>query len=295
MGKTKRSRQNSGGTTPPKNTQDKRQRTLSACFEPLSSITEKDTTQTDEMNKIDDKSEGEKQTDMEATLLVILEKVSCLPQILSEIKEVKKDIETLKETVKFNSDEVQDLKIENNELKERINKLEKKDKSEHCLKLETEINLLKKDIVNLETYSRKENIIIHGIKESSGTEDCKQLVKNLINNKLQISGEINIQRCHRLGKKQQEMDRHRPIIARFAFFSDRETVWKKKQMLKGSNLFIEEDLPVAIQQRRRRLLPVMKAARRDGKRASVHGDRLMIEGKPYTVESINSLPEKWTQ
>ncbi len=73
---------------------------------------------------------------------------------------------------------------------------------------------------------------------------------------------------------------------------DRELIWDKRSKLKKPNLWINEDFPVEITQHRRELEPIMREARRQGKQANISVDKLIIEGRSYTVDSLERLPEE---
>jgi ribA/ribD-fused uncharacterized protein len=110
--------------------------------------------------------------------------------------------------------------------------------------------------------------------------------------------DIKIVRCHRLGSVCQVKvpnAKPRPIIIKFHWFGDRERVWHSKKELKGSNMFLNEDFPREIIERRKTLWPVMKAARAAGHESFLNVDKLHIKyvngGKVvYSVDTLNQLP-----
>ena len=79
--------------------------------------------------------------------------------------------------------------------------------------------------------------------------------------------DIEFQRLHRIGAK--KPDSPRPIIARFLRFPDREKVFKRALELKDEiDVKLYAGYPREIQERRRKLWPHLKRARREeGKRA----------------------------
>ncbi len=64
--------------------------------------------------------------------------------------------------------------------------------------------------------------------------------------------------------------------------------WK----LKDTRIFLSEDFPAEVKQRRNILLPIIKAARAQGKRASLPVDKLFIEGTEYTINCLDRLPSE---
>ena len=151
---------------------------------------------------------------------------------------MEKKVSALEESIQFNEDDISDLKKESKESK-------------------FEINDLRKQLLYLETYSRRENIKFFGIDEEvpasevdSPPKDTRDLVFKFLENKLRIEtrhGRIEFQYCkeniytekgefsfeelhaartrvHRLGKPNNSSDKPRPIIARFLRYSDKEMV-----------------------------------------------------------------------
>ncbi len=148
-----------------------------------------------------------------------------------------------------------------------------------------------------ECQSRRSNLRIYGVKEAEGetVHQVEETVQCIFNQKLRISEDIHIERCHRLGPKSDISDsKPRPIIIKFSFFKQRDLVWSRKKELKGESIFIKEDFPPEIEARRNTLLPVYLAALKlpDSERPRVNlvMDRLYIGSDMYTVETIRNLP-----
>ena len=157
----------------------------------------------------------------------------------------------------------------------------------------TENTILKEKLLYLDTYIRRENLKFSGIPEDKkeSNKDCKRKLLDVIKDKLGIeSNQIQFQRCHRLGPKTQKSGKSREIIARFLRFGDRQEVWFNRNKLKNTNIVIHEDFPFEIEERRSKLYPSFKAARKANKQASLIGDKLYIEGRRYTVDTLNEIP-----
>ena len=160
-------------------------------------------------------------SEVSASLASIEEKVSRLDEDVQDLKQktnsVEKKASELEESVQFNEDDISDPKKESKESK-------------------FEINDLRKQLLYLETYSRRENVKFFGIDEvvpasevDSPPEDTRDLVFKFLENKLRIEnprGRIEFQRVHRLGKPNNSSDKPRPIIARFLRYSDKEIVMR---------------------------------------------------------------------
>ena len=142
-------------------------------------------------------------------------------------------------------------------------------------------------IINLEAYSRRENLNFEGIPESKD-EFCLGKVIDLMINVLKIpeAGDFRVDRCHRLHGNIFKPDEPRPIIVRFNIHPDRLQVLKNRRNLKGTKYVLREDNPGIIDSRGRALAPVLRAARKSDKYAAVYGDQLVYQKKRYTWENL---------
>ena len=162
-------------------------------------------------------------------------------------------------------------------------------------------NTLQKRCDNQESYSRRDNLVIHGIPENDDENEqtCMQLVRDFFTNDLQLadaeSQSIVFVRCHRLGKQIRGVNsRKRPIIVRFQNFADRKLVWSKRFHLKNKNYTLHENFASDVEYRRRILYPILTHARKSGKydkAAYLNDDVLKIKGINYTVENLQDLPK----
>ena len=96
---------------------------------------------------------------------------------------------------------------------------------------------------DLESRSKTNNIIIHGIqrKEDETRQECEELVCEMITDKLELVETIQFDRVHRLNAKPNS-----PIIARSTFYKDKENIMKENRKLKGSSVFIGDDFSAKV-------------------------------------------------
>ena len=130
-------------------------------------------------NKVDsnDNSEYSKKTDFTEADRQKLHK------IYESVASLASQVSKLQKSLKKSDQKIKELKTENEKLKQALN-----------------INTL--DIDNLQQYSRRENIRIHGIPESKGKKDDGEEVVIELAEKLGINMEsYDIQRAHRMGRK----------------------------------------------------------------------------------------------
>lgn len=163
-----------------------------------------------------------------------------------------------------------------------------------------EIENLKHKLISNEAQSRRNNLIFEGLMENQNETwtDCENKIYELLETKLGIQNAktlIKFERVHRLGPY--IPDNKRAVVAKFSFYKDRDTVWKKRSSLKGTNIWISEDYPVEIQSARKILFPIMRHAQKmstegQATKVSLSMDKLILNGKPFTIKDLDKLPEK---
>ena len=168
---------------------------------------------------------------------------------------------------------------------------------QRILILEEEKRQLQEKVVKLETHSRQRNLVFYGFAESryESDVDCYRKVMTVIRN-LGLNPNMPINRCHRLGPYHKHQNTPRPIIVSFHWFGDRNAVWNCKQYIKRFNnqIYVSEDFPEEIQQKRRILYPAFKKARSLPAyrgQVSLQKDKLIVANKVYTVDNMHTMPD----
>ena len=152
-----------------------------------------------------------------------------------------------------------------------------------------------RELTRQSIYSRRWNLLFFKINETEG-ESCNHLVRGLLKTDLKIAESCvdNMPLCgvHRLGKKCPNANQPRPIIVPFTCRADRDYVWRQRRLLEGSDIRIAEDLPFHIREIRKSfLVPALKKAKQDANaKASIVGDKLVVNGHRYT---FNNIPMQW--
>ena len=158
-------------------------------------------------------------------------------------------------------------------------------------------NKLLEKVNRLENQSRRDNLLFYGFKEERNEDETaiKRKLFNLLTTQMRLAPHVvenmKVVRCHRKGPYVQGRDR--PIIVKMHWFQDRKVIWESKSHLKGTEFYINEDFSDLTESRRRDLYPILKAARNNAKyrdNVSINVDRLILNGRTYTVEQLNSLP-----
>ena len=156
---------------------------------------------------------------------------------------------------------------------------------------------LKEKIIKLDSFDRKKNLKFTGFREQKG--ESKFDTKRAILGMLQTSGihlhPKAIEGAYRVGPHIKNRDR--PIIAKFLHGEERDFVHAKSAHIhKVTGIRTEEDLPEEIEKRRRLLKPIAIKANntivnKRHKYQATFQDKLKVNGKIYSMETINRLPE----
>ena len=132
----------------------------------------------------------------------------------------------------------------------------------------------------LEDQSRRNNLRFEGVEEQEeeNWEQTAEKIRKIAQNNLGIPTGVTIERAHRIGER--KYNRPRTIIAKFLHFGEKQDILRKSYKLKGTNIFVNEDLCEASQEKRREQLPLLRDAKRDGKLAYFVHTKLIIRNKP---------------
>ena len=188
-----------------------------------------------------------------------------------------------------------ELVLVKHDLENKQSKLENLESKVFYLENNSNLEPVQNRLDYLEDQSRRNNLRFDGIPERTG-ENWEQSTAEIqkVVSKLGITREVTIDRAHRVGTRTPG-SRPRPIVARFHYFSDRETILKNSNKLKNTNIYVNEDLCVNSQNLRKAQLPELKQARRDGKIAYFSHTKLITKNRsplpPAPLEESNhSLP-----
>lgn len=201
-----------------------------------------------------------------------------IDQLKGRIQTCEGIISELTKSLEFSQAEIVDLK-------NQVKVIEKSDneKQVEIVVLKSAVSELQQRINYQEDYSRRKNLRITGIQERQGGETWEQTtetVSNLLDEKLQLPT-MKLERAHRVGPF--NSSRPRTIVARFENFGDREAVVRNAKKLKGTNIYISDDLCPASQEKKRNQIRLLEQARQEGKIAYFKYTKLIIkerEGLP---------------
>ena len=208
-----------------------------------------------------------------------------------DLKDLRKEVAEIKLSLQFSQSKFDDATLKMDVIEKRINS------SEHDIKDSfDQIECMEDNLEYLENHSRRNNVKIFGIAEDKQTEkswdDTEKVVKDTLSDKLGITDNLEIERCHRVGNPNKSQrgnknshfgsrnDDPRPIVVKFLKWKDKEKVLQMARSQKPENVKFVADYAKRTLDRRREKVPQLIEARKKGKIAYFVMDKLMIRDKP---------------
>lgn len=164
--------------------------------------------------------------------------------------------------------------------------------------LKNEVVLLQEQLVEItnkldyhENQSRRNNIRFDGVPESDRETwmDTENKIQEILKTKFDFLEPPEIERAHRVGSPKSNTPR--PIVVKFNKYKDRHTVLRNGKNLKGSSMFVNEDVSDRVNARRKEQMARLKEARNEGKIAYFILDRLVIKDRSLKQ---NGIPDEQT-
>jgi hypothetical protein len=188
-----------------------------------------------------------------------------------------------------------DSAVDNNEaLKRRITALEKRLQLTEGLlqQAQVKLNMQNEKILDLQSRSMRENLVIRGISEDTNEswQDTEQKVINFMKKEMKIDDaeSLMIDRAHRMGTK--VANKPRNIVVKFISSKSKDKIFKNVKNLAGKKQYsVQEQLPQEIQERRNRLWPKYKEAKEKAKTDKTTKvkwalDKLQVNGKTFSAK-----------
>lgn len=246
-------------------------------------------------------------------LLTPLEKLDKIDNILIVLSDFKVSIEAAHNTAQ---DAIQTAQRASVDVKSLQRQLDESNRQRALL--EEKVNRLSVAQIDQQDYSRRDNLIFGGIPQSVGPKQLETKVRSIMTEMGVANTEsIRFERVHRLNVKENP----KPVIVRFNWFKDRQRVWKchrnltdvrdagsptqsprsgsKDRSLNATGpvspkMYVAEDFAPETKQKRKKLHPILKAAINSDsvEEAYLVRDRLIIDGKVFTVDNLGALPEE---
>lgn len=192
------------------------------------------------------------------------------------------DIKDIKESLKYQDNEIADLK-------EKVCALEEKTtlQEQSMNNMKTQIQHLERKQIEAECYTKRMNLILRNVPFSE-QENLTVKAKAIFTETLQIDSRgIVFDTIHRLKRD------NNAVIMRFVRFDDRQLVWRARAKLRGTDLKLHEHFPREIEIHRRNILPVyVRAKQIQSTGTSLFRDEITFRGRKYTIHNIDSLTEQ---
>ena len=191
--------------------------------------------------------------------------------VSTRLKSVETKVCDLERSRTFDSKTLDDIKGKQREMDKMLKTLQKSEEEQ------------KKRIIDLQSRQMRDNLIFYNIEDErdESSDTCYGKLVNVLQNELKVERArmLRFDRVHRLGRY--EVSKTRPIIAKFCFFQERETVRKSAKNLEGTQYSVGQQFPKEIQAKRKELLPTMKRLKNEGQNAYLSVDKLYVDGKLY--------------
>ena len=138
-------------------------------------------------------------------------------------------------------------------------------------------NEVSKKLFELEDRSRRNNLRFDGLTEDPNETWDERKAQDVLLNKLDIEGNIEIDRCHHFGKRRRS--RPRTIVCRFLRFKDKQKILQNAKKLKDAGIVIYEDFCSDTMKLRKSLWEKVLEYRRQGKYTYLNYRTIVVRDK----------------
>lgn len=148
------------------------------------------------------------------------------------------------------------------------------------------IRELERKNLNLDTDLRKKNILMFNV-----AEDNSKSIEDTVLHTINANAGLNItsaelDTAYRLGKVSTE--KIRPILVKFTAQKSRDIILTNIPKFAKNKISVYEDLPKEIADFRKKVYPLVKKLRREGKRIFYTLDEFRVNGLKWTAEEVEA-------
>ena len=262
----------------------------------MSSEQSSGSTMLDEIRKMEERLSEKITSNKEAELTNMEQRLNAT--ITNSISDALKSMQASIGTVVQNNPIIHSHTMELKGLKEENMRLNRK-----VQQLNAEQSRMKRQLTKIENRNLERSLIIRGLPEEYKETDLQlkeklHLVISVImqgdSDETRVSNakQITILNCRRLGRFARS--RTRPVSMELQHKQDVEFILDNRFDLERG-IYVDREYPPDIERKRKTLLPILKAAKKlsDYKTHSrLEEDKIVLKGKPYTVNMLNQLPEE---
>ena len=207
-------------------------------------------------------------------------------RFIKHIKENEQKHQSTISSLQFTQNELDDVKTKlATAIKEDEHKTKKIELLQHSNQdLQQQLQDMANRIDYMDDQSRRNNLRFTGVKEEPGEtwEKCQEKLSAILIDKLGM--DPSFERVHRIGRLGEKVPRD--LVAKFTRFSEREAVMRNRRKMKGTNIFINEDLCPASIAVRMKQMPAYHQARKDGKLAFFNYRTLVV--RPHVTSNYQT-------
>ena len=194
-------------------------------------------------------------------------------------------LDELRTSLEFSQLEIDDLKKENDKLKEDIKALKIEGRRN-----EFQIQDLDNNHERLDTQARKKNLVFEGVDEAKqgDKEDLQRLMYNIFD-QMKIDHPIECDTCYRTGPYSRNMPR--PIVISFLKQADRDHVFAKRVTLKTSRecskVWVNEDLAPTARRAKTMVRLINRQAHEKGVPCRSSKFTVTVDNIKYNEDTLN--------
>ena len=217
---------------------------------------------------------------IQASVNTITTRMNSVDQKVTSLESKITDIEKSRD---FDSNSLDAIRKKQTDMETMLSQLQKKQnersEADTCVQ---------SSLTEMKCLEMKNNLLFFKISEELDQADreieqCVPKIQRIMEENMGIENarhSIGIKRALRLGRF--DAAKTRPILVEFQTFNDRETVRKSSPKLKDTDYGVSQQFPRDVVLKRRKLLPILKNARSEKKRAYLSFDKLYIDGELYS-------------
>ena len=192
----------------------------------------------------------------------------------------------LRESLEFSQKEIDTLKLENRELRQKVADLETEESRSAY-----QINKLDEKVDRVDTQTRRKNLILEGIAEVDGKEDVGKTIWRLFD-QLNVSTGMEFDACYRQGTF--NANRTRPIVISFQRQVDRDMVYASRMNLRKTvsykQVWVNEDLGKTSKKTRNLIRLIAKKAQAEGIDCRSGKYMLQVNREKFDGSKLDELP-----
>lgn len=242
--------------------------------------TSKNTTTLSQMN--------DKLTSLTARVITAEKDIVDVKSRVTELETNSLGTGNLFDEIKRKSDDMQKSFVELKKSHSEVDTI-RQDINEHIQKLEQENEALHEKFIDMQCRSMKYNLIFTGLDEQNN-ENLDDKLRRFLYYEMGIEQQIEFGNMHRFGKRNNH--RPRPIIARFLYYADLDMVKKAGYKLQGTQFGVNEQFPLEIEQKRRRLYPIMKEEKKKKSKVVLIRDKLYVNDELVNPDDYPREPHQ---